>query len=73
MSAWGSVTFDRHTTCRRNCFGFNMRSYSPKLLRLLTIVGATSVREEGEVNISCPLWVMAPFPLALSWLVLCGI
>ncbi len=49
MSAWGSVTFNRHSACRMNCFGFYMRSYPPKLLRLLTVVGATSRREEGEV------------------------
>jgi hypothetical protein len=71
-SAWGSIPFNRHTACRTNCFGFYMRSYPPKLLRLLTIVGATSGREGGEVNISRPLCVMALFPLVFGWLVLCG-
>jgi hypothetical protein len=72
-SAWGSVTFDRHIACCTNHFGLYMVSYMPKLLRLLTIVGTTSGREEGEVNISRPPSVMAPFPLAFGWLVLCGI
>jgi hypothetical protein len=73
MSLWGRVTFNRHTACPTNCFGFYVRSYPPKLLRLLTIVGATSGREEGEVNISHPLCIMALFLLAFGWLVLCSI
>ncbi len=69
----GEHTFDRHTACCTNRFGFYMRSYPPTLLRLLMTVGTTSGREKGEVNISCPLCVIALFPLAFGWLVLCGI
>ncbi len=72
-AAWESVTFDRHTACCINLFGFYMGIYPSELLRLLTIVGARSGREEGEVNISCPPCVMALFPLAFGWLVLCSI
>ncbi len=42
-----SVIFDKPTACRMNHFGFFIGSYPPGLLRLLTIVGATSGREAG--------------------------
>jgi hypothetical protein len=46
-AAWASIIFEEPTACRTNHFGFFIGSYPPGLLRLLTIVGATSKREAG--------------------------
>ena len=46
-AAWASVIFNEPTASRTNHFGFFIGSYPPGLLRLLTIVGATSGREAG--------------------------
>jgi len=50
MAAWGGLTFDRPTACRANHVGFSIGSYPPEWLKLLTIVGTISGREEGGVS-----------------------
>jgi len=47
-AAWASVIFDEPTASHMNHVGFFIGSYPPGLLRLLTIVGATSGREAGR-------------------------